>query len=63
MDVGEDSRVAEALEEGVHKMMDRGRGVEHAEISIVHPMLRSLPPLTQKDWRLLDWDRGSEAHG
>ena len=26
-------------------------------------LLRSLPPLTQKDWRLLDRDRGSEAHG
>ena len=37
MDVGENSRVAEALKEGIHKMMDRGRGAEHAEISIVHP--------------------------
>ena len=37
MDVGENSRVAEALEEGIHKMMDRGHGVEHAEISIIHP--------------------------
>ena len=37
MDVGENSRITETLEEGIHKMMDRGRGVEHAEISIVHP--------------------------
>ena len=26
-------------------------------------LLCSLPPLTQKDWRLLDRDRGLEAHG
>ena len=37
MDVGEDSRVAETLEEGIHKITDRGRGAEHTEISIVHP--------------------------
>jgi hypothetical protein len=37
MDIGEDSRVTEALEEGVHKMTDRGRGTEHAKISIIHP--------------------------
>jgi hypothetical protein len=37
MDVGEDAWVAEALEEGIHNMADRGRGVEHTEISIVHP--------------------------
>ena len=37
MDVGEDSWVAQSLEEGIHKMMDRGRGAEHAEVSIVHP--------------------------
>ena len=36
VDVGKDTRVAEALEEGIHKMTDRGRGAEHAEISIVH---------------------------
>ena len=35
MDVGEDSRVAETLEDGIHKMADRGRSVEHTEISIV----------------------------
>ena len=37
MDIGEDAWVAEPLEEGIHKMTDRGRGAEHAEISIVHP--------------------------
>jgi hypothetical protein len=37
VDVGENSQVAEALEEGIHKMTDRGRGTEHAKISIVHP--------------------------
>ena len=37
MDVGESSGIAEALEEGIHKMTDRGRSVEHAEVSIVHP--------------------------
>ena len=36
MDIGKDSRVAEALEEGIHKMTDRGRGTEHAKLSIVH---------------------------
>ena len=36
MDVGEDSRVTEALKEGIHKMMDRGRGAEHTEVSIIH---------------------------
>ena len=36
MDIGEDTQIAEALKEGVHKMTDRGRGAEHAEISIVH---------------------------
>jgi hypothetical protein len=37
VDVGKDPRVAQSLEEGVHKMTDRGRGAEHAEVSIVHP--------------------------
>ena len=37
VDFGEDSWVAETLEDGIHKMMDRGRGAEHAKISIVHP--------------------------
>ena len=37
VDIGEDSQVAEALEEGIHKMTDRGRGAKHAEVSIVHP--------------------------
>ena len=37
MDIGENSRVAEALKEGIHKMTDRGHGAEHAEVSIVHP--------------------------
>ena len=37
MDIGKDARVAETLEEGIHKMTDRGRSVEHAEVSIVHP--------------------------
>ena len=36
MDVGEDAWVAETLEEGIHKMADRGRGAEHTEISIIH---------------------------
>ena len=36
MDIGKDSQIAEALKEGIHKMMDRGRSAEHAEISIVH---------------------------
>ena len=36
MDVCKDSWVAETLEEGIHKMTDRGRGAEHAEVSIVH---------------------------
>ena len=36
MDIGEDSRIAETLEEEIHKMMDRGCGAEHAKISIVH---------------------------
>ena len=37
MDVGEDSQISETLEEGIHKMTDRGGGAEHAEVSIVHP--------------------------
>jgi hypothetical protein len=37
VDVGENSWVAETLEEGIHKMTDRGRSAEHAEVSIVHP--------------------------
>jgi hypothetical protein len=37
VDIGEDPWVAKSLEEGIHKMTDRGRGVEHAEVSIVHP--------------------------
>ena len=37
MDIGKDSQIAEALKEGIHKMTDRGRGAEHAEVSIVHP--------------------------
>ena len=37
MNIGENSRIAETLEEGIHKMTDRGRGAEHAKISIVHP--------------------------
>ena len=37
MDVSKDSRVTETLEEGIHKMMDRGHGAEHAEISVIHP--------------------------
>jgi hypothetical protein len=36
MDVGKNAGVAEAFEEGIHKMTDRGRGAEHTEISIVH---------------------------
>ena len=36
MDVGEDSGIAQSFEEGIHKMTDRGRGAEHAEVSIVH---------------------------
>ena len=37
MDVGGDSGVTEAIEEGIHKMTDRGRGTEHTEVSIIHP--------------------------
>ena len=37
MDIGKDSQVTETLEEGIHKMADRGRGMEHAKVSIVHP--------------------------
>ena len=37
VDVGKDSQVIEALEEGIHKMTDRGCGAEHTEVSIVHP--------------------------
>ena len=37
MDIGEDPWVTEALEEGVHKMTDRGHGAEHTEVSIIHP--------------------------
>ena len=37
VDVGKDPQVTEALEEGIHKMMDRGCGVEHTEVSIIHP--------------------------
>ena len=37
MDVGEDTWVAKALKEGIHKMTDRGHGAEHTEVSIVHP--------------------------
>ena len=37
MNVSKDPWITEALEEGIHKMTDRGRGTEHAEISIVHP--------------------------
>ena len=37
VDVGGDSRVAEAIKEGIYKMMDRGRGTEHTEVSIIHP--------------------------
>ena len=36
VDVGKDAWVAEALQEGIHKMTDRGRSAEHAEVSIVH---------------------------
>ena len=36
VDVSEDSGVAEALKEGIHKMMDRGCGAEHTEVSIIH---------------------------
>ena len=36
VDIGEDSWVAETLEEGIHKMTDRGHSVEHTEVSIVH---------------------------
>ena len=36
MDIGEDSGIAQPLEEGIYKMMDRGRGAEHTEVSIVH---------------------------
>jgi hypothetical protein len=37
VDVGENSWVAETLEDGIHKMTDRGRGAEHTEVSIIHP--------------------------
>jgi hypothetical protein len=36
VDISEDPQIAEALKEGIHKMMNRGHGTEHAEISIVH---------------------------
>ena len=36
MDIGKDPQVAEALEEGIHKMTDRGHGAEHTEVSIIH---------------------------
>ena len=36
MDVSENSQVAETLEEGIHKMMDRGRSMEHTKVSIIH---------------------------
>jgi hypothetical protein len=36
VDVSEDSWVAETREDGIHNMTDRGRGAEHAEVSIVH---------------------------
>ena len=55
MDIGENSRVAKALEDGVHKMTDRGRGAEHAKISIVHPGNVAKRGRTSIQWLGVHW--------
>ena len=55
MDVGKDSWVTETLEDGIHKMADRGRGAEHTEISIVHPGNVTKRGGTSIQWLSVHW--------
>jgi hypothetical protein len=55
MDVSEDAWVTEALKEGVHKMTDRGHGMEHTEVSIVHPSDVAKCSGTSMQWLGVHW--------
>ena len=55
VDVGEDSWVAKAFEEGIHRMMDRGRGTEHTEVSIVHSGNVAKRGGTSIQWLSIHW--------
>ena len=55
MDIGKDPWIAETLEEGIHKMTDRGHGAEHAEVSIVHSSNVAKCSGTSIQWLSIHW--------
>ena len=55
MDVGEDSWITEALEEGIHKMMNRGCGTKHTEVSIIHSHDVAKCSGTSIQWLSVHW--------